>query len=66
MKATRIQKQWGEMSPDEQIVEMNKCAAEPWYFYNKYILIDGKPVEPKLTKETWEEHIKVTKSIRNG
>ncbi len=54
------------MSPDEQIVEMNKCAAEPWYFYNKYILIDGKPVEPKLTKETWEEHIKVTKSIRNG
>lgn len=35
--------------------EMEKCKASPYYFYTKYVLVDGKPFTTNLTEEEFNE-----------
>lgn len=44
---------------EETNKELKKCIEEPWYFYNKYIKIEGIENKREITKEEWEQILKL-------
>jgi hypothetical protein len=38
--------------------ELRKCVASPYYFFTKYVLIDGKPATTMLSEETFNDYFK--------
>ena len=41
-----------DMTEEEITAELEKCLADPRYFYNTYWQVDGKPVTP-ISEEEW-------------
>lgn len=42
------------MTDEEMKAELEKCLADPRYFYNTYWQVDGKPVTP-ISQEEWDK-----------
>ena len=43
------------MTEKEQILELDKCKNDPYYFFSNYCLINGE--KPKITREEFESRI---------
>jgi len=44
------------MTEEEMKAELEKCLADPRYFYNTYWQVDGKPVTP-ISEEEWNQRM---------
>tara|TARA_R110000772_G_scaffold146690_1_gene257017 strand:+ start:5674 stop:5955 length:282 start_codon:yes stop_codon:yes gene_type:complete len=43
--------------------ELQKCKDSPFYFYNKYVVVEGGV---KLTEEQWNQRVEQIESMRNA